>query len=83
MLLISKPARYGLLFKSINGVAFPYTFCIIVYAGKPPSGNGPFYIPTILDSVKSLVTKLEQSSELAGRNLSFDRLRNSLVLFSK
>ena len=36
---------------------------MVVYAGKPPSGNGPFYVPSILGTVKQLVTKLEESSD--------------------
>ena len=30
-----KPARYGMLFKSINACRYPYTFTSFAYAGKP------------------------------------------------
>ena len=36
----SKPAQYGLLFKSVNAVRYPYTFVTTVYAGKPEAGDG-------------------------------------------
>ena len=72
-LFVIKPAKYGLLFKSINAIGFPYTFCIVVYAGKPENGSGPFYEPSVIGTVQRLVTKLEESSDLGGRNLSYDR----------
>ena len=40
----NKPAKYGLLFKSLNDARYPYTYQSIVYAGKPEKGDGPFYI---------------------------------------
>ena len=43
----SKPAKYGLLFKSLNDGRFPYTYNSLVYAGKPQQGGGPYYINTI------------------------------------
>ena len=49
---------------------------MVVYAGKPENGNGPYYIPSVMGTVQSLVTKLEESQELGGRNLSFDRFCN-------
>ena len=31
----NKPAKYGLLFKSLNDARFSYTYNNLVYAGKP------------------------------------------------
>ena len=31
----TKPAKYGLLYRSMNSVRYPYTFATQVYAGKP------------------------------------------------
>ena len=31
----SKPAKYGLLFRSLNSASVPYTYTSLVYAGKP------------------------------------------------
>ena len=38
----NKPARYGVLFKSINAAQIPYTFVTAVYAGKPVGEPGEF-----------------------------------------
>ena len=39
-----KPAKYGLLIQSLNAVKFPYTFSMIVSAGKPANKTGPYYV---------------------------------------
>ena len=51
----NKPAKYGLLFKSLNDARFPYTYDSLVYAGKPEQVGGPYYIDTICDYIKTLV----------------------------
>ena len=33
----NKPTKYGLLFKSINGAIYPYSFVTAPYCGKPKS----------------------------------------------
>ena len=40
----SKPAKYGLLFKSVNAARYPYTFISSPYSGKPTEEGGKFYI---------------------------------------
>lgn len=75
-----KPAKYGLLFQSINAVIFAYTYSICVVAGKPVSGNGPFYTPTVLSKVQRLVTDLERHVSLKGRNITTDRYYTSIAL---
>ena len=69
----SKPARYGLLFQSLNAVKWPFTHSIIVAAGKPPDGTGPFYVNTVSGKVKKLVNNCERKVKLQGRNISTDR----------
>lgn len=76
----SKPARYGLLFKSINGVRYPYTFVTTVNSGKPESGAGEYYIPHVIDITQNMVETLDDAVDISGRNISFDRLYTSLPL---
>ena len=39
-----KPAKYGMLFRSINSAEVPYTYTSIIYAGKPLDVPGPYYV---------------------------------------
>lgn len=50
----SKPAKYELLFKSINAARYPYTFGTALYAGKPQNEGGQFYHPGIENVTKYL-----------------------------
>ena len=77
----SKPAKYGLLFKSINSTRTPFTFRAVVYAGKPQGEPGDYYVPGIIPIVKSLVTGLGNKTDLKGRNITMDRLYTSIELF--
>ena len=76
----NKPAKYGLLFKSINDARFPFTYQATVYAGKPESGNGPYYIDKTENYIKYLVTQIEKDISLQGRNISMDRLYTSISI---
>lgn len=76
----SKPQKYGLLFKSVNAVTYPFTFRACVYSGKPTGEAGPYYVPGILPTVQSLVSKLETHVDLRGRNITMDRLYTSFEL---
>ena len=40
----SKPAKYGLLFKSVNAARYPYIFISLPYIGKPTEEGGQYYI---------------------------------------
>ena len=53
----SKPAKYGLLFKSINAALYPYTFIMVVYYGKPKGPPSEFYVPGPEEIVKSMVSR--------------------------
>ncbi|XP_066964005.1 piggyBac transposable element-derived protein 4-like [Macrobrachium rosenbergii] len=77
----SKPVRYGLLYKSINAVRYPFTFSTVVYSGKPIEGSGPFYVTGTLATVKALINQLKSSIDLRGRTISLDRLYTSIELF--
>ena len=80
----NKPAKYGLLFKSINACRYPYTFRTAPYVGKPKNHSNQdqckFYVRGTEDTVKRLVTDLEQHTSLSGRNISYDRLYTSISL---
>ena len=75
-----KPAKYGLLFKSLNDARFPYTYQSLPYAGKPAAGDGPYYLNKIEDYVKKLVGDAQAKLPLQGRNISMDRLYTSISL---
>ena len=51
----NKLAQYGLLYKSLNDVWFPFTYQAIPYCRKPVDGNGPYYLNATEDDVKHLV----------------------------
>ena len=40
----SKPAKYGLLFKSVNAARYPFAFISSPYSGKPIEEGGQYYI---------------------------------------
>ena len=75
-----KPHHYGILFKCLNDARYPYTYKPVPYASKPKSGQGPYYIKSIIDYVKYLVTKTEEQQNLHGRNISTDCLYTSVEL---
>ena len=77
----SKPQKYGLLFKSVNAVRYPFTFRTSVYSGKPEGDPGPFYITGVTPTVQSLVSQLSTYVDLKGRNITMDRLYTSFELF--
>ena len=69
----NKPAKYGLLFKSINAARYPFTFVSAPYAGKPEEDDGEFYVQGTEPIVKQLINRLGAKC-LQGRNISMDRL---------
>ena len=75
-----KPAKYGLLLKSLNDARFPYTYNSLVYAGKPEQGDGPFYIEGIKTYIKRFVEKTGSKLPVQGRNISMDRLCTSIPI---
>ena len=76
-----KPARYGILFRSINAITFRYTHSVIVMAGKPENTeDAHYYIPTVMESVKVLVRHLEKYQVLGGRTISTDQFYTGFPL---
>ena len=80
----NKPARYGILFKSINSAKYPYTHIAAVYAGKPTGDvtAAQFYEPGTVPIIKSLVNGLSKNVSLAGNNITMDRLYTSYEVFN-
>ena len=75
-----KPAKYGLLFKSINCARYPYTYQAHIYAGKPEGDPNEFYVSGTDNYIKFLVNKLLEHQPLQGRNISMDRLYTSIPI---
>ena len=40
----NKPAKYGLLYKSLNDARFVFAYQVIPYCGGPKDGTGPYYL---------------------------------------
>ena len=74
----SKPARYGLLYRSISDSRVPYTYFTLAYAGKPESQPDQFYVTGTDNYTKYLVDSIKQYVRLRGRNISMDRYFTSL-----
>ena len=51
----SKPAKYGMLYKSINACRYPFTFSTAVYSGKPKADPTSYYTPATSQTVKYLI----------------------------
>ena len=75
-----KPAKYGLLFKSLNSAGLPYLHRAVVYASKPTGNPDEYYIQGTPNYVKKLVTGLSNFVSLEGRNISMDRLYSSIPI---
>ena len=69
-----KPAKYGVLFKSINCARYPDTYQSHVYSGKPAGQPNELYISGTDNYIKYLVSRLSENQTLRGREISVDRL---------
>ena len=78
----NKPAKYALLFKSINASPYTYSFVSAPYCGKPVGEPTEEYKPGTFEVTKHMVSKLQWYTTLRGRNISFDRLCASLPLMN-
>ena len=74
----SKPAKYGMLYKSINARRYPFTSSAAVYSGKPKAEPTFDYTPGTSQTVRYLMQNLECHTNLVGRNISYDRLYISI-----
>ena len=75
-----KPAKYGILFKSLNSARYPYTYQTHVYCGKPTEAANEYYIQGTSNYIKYLVQKLSQHYNPTGRNITMDRLYTSFEI---
>ena len=73
-----KPAKYGILFKSLNSARHPYTYQSIVYSAKPVGDPTDDYICGTAEYIKQLETKLQAYQRLQRRKISMDRLYTSI-----
>ena len=76
----SKPAKYGLLLKSINAARYPYTFLSKPYSGKPAGEPTEDYVVGTEAVVRDMMEQLGRHGDLRGRNLSVDRFYTSVPL---
>ena len=76
----NKPAKYGLLFQSINSAEISYTYTSIFYSGEPPGEPNEYNIATTGDLVKYLVTSLTDQVNMQGCNISCDQFCTSIEL---
>ena len=67
-----KPAKYGLLFRSIKSLKVLYTYTSVSYAGEPVVKPGPYYAQTMDDIDKYQVNSLtrEANNWLLERNVT-------------
>lgn len=77
----NKPAKYGMLYRSISDARLPYTYNTLPYAGKPNVITEESEYVTGTDNyTKYLVKGLERFTNLKGRNLSIDRYFTSMSI---
>ena len=66
-----KPAKYGVLFKSLNSARYLYTYQTHVYSGKPEEvTNESFYVQGTINYITYLVEQLQKCHSLKGRNIT-------------
>ena len=76
----SKPAKFGMLHKSINACRYLFTFSTAVFPSKPKAEPTSYYTPGTSQTVKYLIQNLECHTDLVGRNTSYDRLDTSIPM---
>ena len=71
-----KPAKYGLLYRSLCDAAVPYTYYTLPYAGKPSETNNEtskYYISGTNEYTKYLVNGVNHYNSIDGSKISMDR----------
>ena len=76
----SKPAKYGMLYKSINAFRYLFTFSTAVYSDKPKAEPTSYYTLGTSQTVKYLIQNLECHTNLVARNILYDRLYTSIPM---
>ena len=66
------------MFQSLNSTEVPYTHSVIVAAGKPAAGDGPYYVKEVPEKVKKIVENQERFVKITRRNISMDRYYTSV-----
>ena len=76
-----KPAKYGLLFKSLSRARYPYTHQSHVYCEKPVEQvENNHYVQGTINYIKYLFEKLSADHSLQGRNITMDRLYSNFEI---
>ena len=75
----NKPAKYGLLYRSISDSTIPYTYFTLPYAGKPEAPN-QYYVTGTDKYTEYLVESLKKQVDISGRNISMDRYFTSVSI---
>ena len=76
-----EPAKYGMLFISLNSARYPYSYQSHVYRGKredPESSD--HYVQGTINYIKFLVNKLLSHHSIHGRNITMDTLCTSFEI---
>ena len=79
----NKPAKYGLLFRSLCDSTTTYTYYTLTYAGKPEVAEGDtakYYITGTDTYTQYLVNKISNYNRIQGFNISLDRYFTSVSL---
>ena len=79
----SKPAKYGLLFRSLCDSVVQYMYFCLPYAGKPNETPNEFYVTKTDEYTKYLVNgaiRIGGEACLRGRNISLDRYFTSVSI---
>ena len=77
----NKPAKYGLLYRSLSDAKLPYTYFTLPYAGKPEEiTDDSFYVTGTDNYTKYLVDGLSNYCDIRGRNISMDRFFTSMTI---
>ena len=78
---LSKPAKYGLFYRSLCDATVPYTYSTLPYVGKPEViGANDYYVTGCDEYTKWLVNNFQIYGTLQGRNISLDRYFTSVTL---
>ena len=79
----SKPAKYGLLYRSLCDSSISYTYYTLPYSGKPEvigSDGAKFYVTGTDEYTKYLVTEVSKYNDIRGCNISMDRYFTSVTI---
>ena len=76
---LSKPATYGLLYRSLSYAEVPYTYFTLPHNGKPDSPDNEYYVTRTDEHTKYLVNNFLRYNKLTGRNISLDSCFRSIA----